>query len=118
MGGGASRDVSCVAAVEVGDDLELQLPGLPRRVRVDEAREEPAHVLGDLGDDMLLAEQGPADLEGELAAAKLVHETEGMEILMEEYVEGVVLVQVWLRVLDPHQGDLVHHDHVRRDDIE
>src|SRR6267143_2170457 len=115
---GDLRDVPRVPAVEVGDDLEPQLPGLPRRVRVHEVREEPAHVLRDLRDDVVLAEEGPADLEREGAAPHLVHEPQRVQVLVEEDVERVVLVQVGLGVLDPHQRDLVHHDHVRRDDVE
>src|SRR5881296_1933230 len=112
------RDVPRVPPVEVGHELELQGFRLPRSVRIHNVREESAYIVGDLRDEMIFAEQGAANVEGEGAAAGLVDEPEGVEVLMKEDVERVELVEVGLRVADPHEGDLVHHDHVRRDDVE
>src|SRR2546426_219919 len=112
------RDVPRVPPVEVGHELELQGFRLPRSVRIHNVREESTYIVGDLRDEMIFAEQGAADVEGEGAAAGLVDEPEGVEVLMKEDVERVELVEVGLRVADPHEGDLVHHDHVRRDDVE
>src|SRR2546430_14765346 len=55
---------------------------------------------------------------GLLAAHALVHEPEGVEILMEEDVEGVGLVERRVRLLNPKKGHFVHDDPVARDRVE
>ena len=67
---------------------------------------------------MVDTEQGLEDAVRLLAAHPLVHEADRMQVLVQEHVEGVGLVQPWVRLLDPKERNLVHHDHVARDRIE
>src|SRR5947208_11151750 len=55
---------------------------------------------------------------GLFSADALVHESEGVKILVQEDVERVRLVEGGVRLLDPKERHLVHHDHVARDRIE
>src|SRR5438309_11947752 len=55
---------------------------------------------------------------GLFAADTLVHESEGMKILVQEDVERVRLVECGVRLLDPKERHLVHDNHVARHRIE
>src|SRR6266542_3953499 len=114
----ASRDVRRGAAIEAGHELELQLGRLPRGVREDEIREEPRRVARDLRDDVVRAEQRLEDAVRLLAAHPFIDEADRVQVLVQEDVEGVRLVQGRVRLLDPEERHLVHHDHVARDRIE
>src|SRR6266480_884795 len=114
----SSRDVRGGSAVETPHEFEAQFRRLPGGIREDEVREESRRVTGDLSHESVHAEQGLEDPMGLLPAHALVHESERVEILVQEDVKRVRFVQRGVRLLDSEEGHLVHHDHVARDRIE
>src|SRR5436309_8522680 len=104
------RDVPRVPPVEVGHELELQGFRLPRSVRIHNVREESTYIVGDLRDEMIFAEQGAADVEGEGAAAGLVDEPEGVEVVMRGGGAGGELGGVGGRGAGSNARDRVRED--------
>src|SRR5688572_1227610 len=112
-----SRDVRGASAVEAADEFEMEFRGLPRCVREDEVREEPRRIRGNLGDQVVRAEQRLEDPLRLFAAGSLVDEAERVKVFVQQDIERVRFVQALVRLLDPEERHLVHHDHVTRDRV-